>query len=627
MDPIINETQINIILDTNIPSNSQISLTKNILHNSLLTNIDSYSEYPFFSWWIPYPRDILVTMDYASQVDFFFKKEDFIKILKQTNDYQIFSKKMEEKKLINKKKRQTSRISEANSLFMLDKTTQNNNAKNNIMIMLTLLFPTSFPTSTNILNTYDQLFLNIANKSSVSSIIPFLLNISFGIKSEKPKYSYIKLPSVGVCTVTQVVWLNDIYNHPEYKKIIFEFDNFQIWKIREKVSLNNEIDQKMKLFDDNNIIGESWNELIKRLDTINVNEIPDYRYNPYNQYNYNNQYSEKQINYKDEFNKLKILLKNKNLIINNKNYEDLFKIKKYYNDLNNVIRSRLYDIVNVNVFISNIQKIQINNHIIHKYLENESFNIIQNNQRNNIMTQDENMINQEVQKWEGYKKYNDFIRLLQNFNKINNESTNDLLQNTIDKFIQGYKNNDFEKLLNPYNSKNNDIIKLVDTGITIKKSSEIKNTIYVRMDLIIGELNDSNKNSINCNYNNSYLGNQLNMLLNASEHFWQLDEKRFLFDLNKMKVIEDVSNNQINQKRGDNSKINNQYQSNRGLDYGNNYDSRYGNNYNPTYGNNYNPTYGNNYNPRYGNNYNPSYDLNYGGTKLKKRKFTRKKRN
>jgi hypothetical protein len=176
MDPIINETQINIILDTGL---GEVSLTKDILHNNLL-NKSEYSEYPFFSWWIPYPRDVLVKMDYASQVDFFFKKDDFITILKNTYEYGNYSKQMQEKfqKDNYAKNKKNIELIKASNTFLLDKTDRNNNAKNNIMIMLTLLFPTNFPITSNIMNTHDALFLNVVNKSSVSSIIPFLLNIS-----------------------------------------------------------------------------------------------------------------------------------------------------------------------------------------------------------------------------------------------------------------------------------------------------------------------------------------------------------------------------------------------------------------------------------------------------------------
>lgn len=607
MDPIINETQLNIILDTNISSsNQQISLTKNILYNSLLTNIESYSEYPLFSWWIPYPRDILVSMDYAKQVDFFFIKKDFIQILKQTNEYQSYYKQIREIQLNDIKFRNKPlnednifKIMQSNNI-MLDNKDKNNNAKNNIMIMLSLLFPTTFPTSMSVTNTYDALFLNVTSKSSVSSIIPFLLDIGLGMKYNKQKYSYIKLPSEGICTVTNVVWLNDIYNHPEYKKIIFEFEKFQIWKDEERTLLNNEINNIMKLFSDKYILGKVWKRLLRKINSIDENEIPTTSIN-YNRYNYNLNYrsSFKPVNYKDEFNKLKMLLKNKDIIIDNKNYNDLFNIKKHYNNLEYVLRNDI-NVANIDNFISNIEKIQVNSAIINKYLSGDSFIEIKNRNKYN-MSPDEQRLEQKIQKWKGYQKNMDFINLLKIFDKSKNESTNSLLQKTIDDFVSGYSNKDFELLLNPSNSKSSNVIEIIETGVTVKKNNPVKNTIYVRMDLIIGEVDDNNKNSINCVYNNDYLGNELNILLNAKDRFWELDKNRFLFDLNKMKVISDFSNNS-NYENKPNYEQNNKYKSNT---------SRYNN------GSQYNnySTYDNN---------DQSYDQKYGGKKIKN--VTRKKR-
>jgi hypothetical protein len=491
-------------------------------------------------------------MEYSKQVDFFFKKEDFVKILKETNEYQSYYKQIREIQLKNVKLQNKPlnedtilKIMQINNI-MLDKKDRNNNAKNNIMIMLSLLFPTTFPTSMNVTNTYDALFLNVTSKSSVSSIIPFLLDIGLGMKSTKQKYSYIRLPSEGICTVTNVVWLNDIYNHPEYKKIIFEFEKFQLWKDQEKVFLKNEIDNIMKLFNTKYILGKVWNKLLKKINILDENEIPTTIYNRYN-YISNYRSSSNQLNYRDEFKKLKKLLQNKDDIINNNNYKELFNIKKHYNNLEVVLKTEII-VANIDNFISNIEKIQVNNTIINKYLSTDSF--IETKPINKYkMTQEELRLEQKIQKWKGYQKNIDFINLLKIFDKSKNESTNHLLQKTIDDFVSGYSKQDFELLLNPSNSKSSNVIELIETGLTVKKNDPVKNTIYVRMDLIIGEVDDSNKNSINCVYNNDYLGNELNILLNAKDNFWELDKNRFLFDLNKMKMIENNPKNNIEKKK------------------------------------------------------------------------------
>jgi hypothetical protein len=199
---------------------------------------------------------------------------------------------------------------------------------------------------------------------------------------------------------------------------------------------------------------------------------------------------------------------------------------------------------NIDNLISNIEKIQVNDTIVNKYLSGESLFETKNVNKYN-MSQDEQRLQQKIQKWKGYQKNLDFINLLKIFDKTKNESTNSLLQKTIDDFVSGYSKKHFELLLNPSNSKSKNVIELIETGVTVKKNNPVKNTINVRMDLIIGEVDDSNKNSINCLYNKDYLGNELNILLNAKDKFWELDKNRFLFDMNKGKTIENNSKNEI----------------------------------------------------------------------------------
>jgi hypothetical protein len=333
--------------------------------------------------------------------------------------------------------------------------------------------------------------------------------------------------------VTQITWLNDIYNHPEYKKIILQYQSFQLWKSNEKINLNIKLDNDLVLYK-NGKYEKIWNDLLDIMETIDETEIPS-SVNSY--YRYSRQYSN---NPRNDFNRMKTLLNNRENIINNKKYENLFKIKKYYNNLNNIniTRSLFYDVKNIRSLFSSIEEIQVNYNIINKYLDNDSISL-DNEDNNKNMKEDERIIDQKIKQWDGYKKYSEFVNLLKIFNRANNESTNDLLQNVIDNFIlKNSEDNTFELMLIPSNSKLDNIIKLVETGITVKKTNPIKNTIYVHMDVIVGEIDDSNKNSINCVYNKDYLGSELETLLKSKDKFWELNNNRFLFDLNNMKTIE-----------------------------------------------------------------------------------------
>ena len=99
VDPIINETQLNIVLDTNIPDEQPFSFTKSVLYNPLLKNMNDFSDYPYFSSIIPYPEETLNNLEYVDQVAFFFKKDDFVRILKETSQYKKLSEEIQQKEI------------------------------------------------------------------------------------------------------------------------------------------------------------------------------------------------------------------------------------------------------------------------------------------------------------------------------------------------------------------------------------------------------------------------------------------------------------------------------------------------------------------------------------------------
>ena len=538
VDPIIKETQINIIIDTNIPNEKEFSFTKDVLYNKTLKNTDEFSQYPYFSSYIPYPEKILKSLDYPSQVDFFFKKDEFIRILKNTDDYKkIFleSEDIRKQSELEQTKKFQSRRKKGGS-------SQNEDIiQNNIMIMLSLIFPTNYPVLNNISNSYDYLFTSTSNISSVHGIVPFLLSISLGIESKEPKYSYIKSPSKGICTVTEVIWLNDLYNHPEYKKIVDQYATFQKWKITEVKQLQLEIDNELKLynksygkglnalndiFSDKNIQKKIKDRMVYKMQRSNINIKPEIEFNTF-------------------IDKLAMITKNiENVEYLRKNIKDLILLKRSYEIIATNIKDELVGIKGLNIqsLMNSIEKVELNNEIIDNYLESSSIQFESENQTN-----EEKKLQERIKRWSGYTKYNEFMNLLKTFKKPNNESSNIFLQEVIEDFIRGDTENEFEELMHPINSKSPDIAKFIKTGITMKSSNPIKNTIYVRMDVIAGEINDSNKNIINCMFNGDYLGNELNRLLKPNNNFWELDPNRFFFDL---KSGEGNENNKLEKKKG-----------------------------------------------------------------------------
>ena len=95
------------------------------------------------------------------------------------------------------------------------------NAKHNIMVMLQLLFPTSFPVRGNIHDTFTE---NIKNDKTdvptdLSILPPFMNNLIS--PDDKSSFSYIQHNS-SIYTVLEVYWINDVINHPDYSRLFRE---------------------------------------------------------------------------------------------------------------------------------------------------------------------------------------------------------------------------------------------------------------------------------------------------------------------------------------------------------------------------------------------------------------------
>ena len=133
---------IKIMLDTNIPNKSLIPFTKSMLYNPILKNMDSLHEYPYFTQDTIFPN-FLYQMTYEEQVQFFFNKEEMMKIMMKYSNIQRIdgsdqnqittqeeiSKKSEEERKIEeyKKKRENYESNEKEIKRKLDIETENIN--------------------------------------------------------------------------------------------------------------------------------------------------------------------------------------------------------------------------------------------------------------------------------------------------------------------------------------------------------------------------------------------------------------------------------------------------------------------------------------------------------------------
>ena len=84
-DNVLQIEQIKIYMNLNIPGkeNQQTPLTSGLLHNPLIKSSSNFSEYPFFTKNIVYPKAVLNRLGFNDRIEFFFNKDKFKKIIMQ----------------------------------------------------------------------------------------------------------------------------------------------------------------------------------------------------------------------------------------------------------------------------------------------------------------------------------------------------------------------------------------------------------------------------------------------------------------------------------------------------------------------------------------------------------------
>ena len=221
--------QISIILDTNIQGKNEIQFTRKMLSNPD-TNIDQSIDdskleiLPFFTSNRKLPKKTLLSMSYSEITRFFFDRKTFQKYMKSVpHDPSIRGDDI---------------------------------AKYNVMTMIELLLPT-YPYIKNIYSSVDELPVGGIDKSDTES------NAFAGWfaapKKEQPKHRLIikdvihskianttKNPILLVIdreqyTMNEIIWLNDVLNHPKYSEIFDTLENFNYWKQTSRQAIDEKI--------------------------------------------------------------------------------------------------------------------------------------------------------------------------------------------------------------------------------------------------------------------------------------------------------------------------------------------------------------------------------------------------
>ena len=216
-DRLFDIEELQLLFNANIKSNQQEIIFKRSMmqYPDLLIPPLNLNELPYFTYSVKYPEGKIYKMTLAERLEFFFNKQNFELII---NNW----------------------IDADNSIFISNDSNdhdedeffkkRDDNIDNNIKLMLFALFPTDYPEVNNVKTSYDL----IANKStfSVMSLLSNALKSTYS--------SYFNPGDNKTYTFKEIIWLNDVFNQPKYRKLIIDCHNFN-------VSVNVEKQKQLKL--------------------------------------------------------------------------------------------------------------------------------------------------------------------------------------------------------------------------------------------------------------------------------------------------------------------------------------------------------------------------------------------
>jgi len=225
------------------------------------------------------------------------------------------------------------------------------------------------------------------------------------------------------------------------------------------------------------------------------------------------------IDFSDVFSKLEAIKTQIDIVLK---YPTIIKIQKFETDIFDKLKKMTTD----------AELIKTNQYLISQYFKE--------NGEINFEFLDDPKISTTLK--DKYKKYGEFVNLLKKFSKGSKESSNLFLQKTIQEFIDKI-GDDFTYMMNPDSLLNKIIVAELDnylerfhTGVSYSVSQNPAREIMVRIDLIDGEINDSNVGSIKCVYKGEKLADSLDKLLKPSMNTWELPTKRMIFELQTQKT-------------------------------------------------------------------------------------------
>ncbi len=154
---------------------------------------------PYFAPHIKYPKAYLESKDYRSLLKTFFDRTTFINNVvangKPTTDYRDMNE--------------------------------------NIVLMLNLLFPNTYPIKHNITSTFDK-YLKQQSSQYRGNNVTKLKKMMYGEQSEHAKLSANE-------TISEIIWINDVINEPLYSNFIQQVNDYESWRQKSLTNYGNDI--------------------------------------------------------------------------------------------------------------------------------------------------------------------------------------------------------------------------------------------------------------------------------------------------------------------------------------------------------------------------------------------------
>ena len=220
----MNIQRIRIMMVTNIPNSKPIEFSGNMLYHPSYPEMKNIGTYPYITDTIDYSNLNIADLTYPQIAAIFFDRSRFIQLVSQINEVSKINEVKEEDKLAT--------------------------LERNVMTMLRLLLPTKFFAVNN-------------HKQSIKLLDPDVVDSSSILYNPlKTESSYINIQGKPY-TITEVVWLNDILNHPKYRKLLEEVYNLNRTLNTYKTTLMSKMEAYIKRITD--LMDDIYNLIAKAI--------------------------------------------------------------------------------------------------------------------------------------------------------------------------------------------------------------------------------------------------------------------------------------------------------------------------------------------------------------------------